>query len=125
MGRQIKATGGAIVPEKNHWYLINFEWTGRKWKYRLIEEIRGILDVKTFNNSHRILLERCEYNDAKKTLEVSLAINRNTKETNRIHDSKSSRVLRSHQNRKTDKRQSMVRGRSDDNENTGVPNWVN
>ena len=29
----IRATGGAIVPEKSHWYLIDFVWTHGHWRY--------------------------------------------------------------------------------------------
>jgi hypothetical protein len=28
----LKATGGALVPSKSYWYLINFVWTGEHWK---------------------------------------------------------------------------------------------
>ena len=28
-----RTTGGAIVPEKSHWYLIDFVWKDGKWKY--------------------------------------------------------------------------------------------
>jgi hypothetical protein len=27
----LKATGGALVPEKSYWYLIDFVWTGKQW----------------------------------------------------------------------------------------------
>ena len=27
----LRATGGALVPEKSYWYLINFVWTGDRW----------------------------------------------------------------------------------------------
>jgi hypothetical protein len=29
----IRATGGAIVPEKSHWYLIDFKWQQGNWRY--------------------------------------------------------------------------------------------
>jgi hypothetical protein len=29
----ICATGGALVPSKSHWYLIDFTWNGKLWKY--------------------------------------------------------------------------------------------
>ena len=30
----LRATGGAIVPEKSFWYLIGFQWTEGKWQYK-------------------------------------------------------------------------------------------
>ena len=30
----MEVTGGAIAPEKFWWYLIDFEWSGGKWKYK-------------------------------------------------------------------------------------------
>jgi hypothetical protein len=38
----LKATGGAIVPEKTFWYLIDFTWNGGEWRYKLVEECQGI-----------------------------------------------------------------------------------
>lgn len=29
----LRVTGGAIVPEKSHWYLVNFKWAQGNWKY--------------------------------------------------------------------------------------------
>jgi hypothetical protein len=30
----LKATGGAIVPDKAFVFVINFKWVGGKWKYK-------------------------------------------------------------------------------------------
>lgn len=30
----LRATGGALVPSKSHWYLIDFCWANGKWNYR-------------------------------------------------------------------------------------------
>jgi hypothetical protein len=32
----LRATGGAIVPEKSHWYLIDFIWDKGIWQYKTI-----------------------------------------------------------------------------------------
>jgi hypothetical protein len=37
----LKATGGALVPEKSNWYLIDFVWKGEKWRYATKEDIPG------------------------------------------------------------------------------------
>jgi hypothetical protein len=37
----IKATGGALVPEKSFWYLIDFKWSKGKWRYATVEETSG------------------------------------------------------------------------------------
>jgi hypothetical protein len=42
----LKATGGALVPEKSYWYLIDFKWHNGAWKYSTMEEIPFDLTVK-------------------------------------------------------------------------------
>jgi hypothetical protein len=34
----LKATCGAIVPEKTFWYLIDFSWSAGNWHYKMIED---------------------------------------------------------------------------------------
>ena len=34
----IRAMVGAIVPEKSHWYLVNFKWENDTWRYATIDE---------------------------------------------------------------------------------------
>ena len=34
----IRATGGAIVPEKSHWYLVDFKWQNDIWRYATVDE---------------------------------------------------------------------------------------
>jgi hypothetical protein len=35
----LKATGGALVPNKSHWYLIDFVWKNNEWKYVLTANV--------------------------------------------------------------------------------------
>ena len=49
----LRATGGAIVPEKRYWYLIHFFWNGKKWKYRSIEKMPGNINIRTVNGNNR------------------------------------------------------------------------
>ena len=34
----IKATGGALVPDKSYWYLLDFEWKRGEWRYATEDE---------------------------------------------------------------------------------------
>jgi len=40
------AMGGALVPEKSFWYLIDFRWQGSKWKYAKYKTEPGELLMK-------------------------------------------------------------------------------
>jgi hypothetical protein len=37
----LKATGGALVPEKTYWYLIDFTWAAGQWSYKTISDSPG------------------------------------------------------------------------------------
>jgi hypothetical protein len=41
----LRATGGALVPAKSHWYLIDFVWTGKLWQYRTCDKMPGKLSI--------------------------------------------------------------------------------
>jgi len=41
----LKATGGELVPEKCFWYLINFKWLNKQWKYKTSQELPGLLSI--------------------------------------------------------------------------------
>lgn len=34
----LHATGGAVVPSKSFWYLVDFTWTRSEWRYKTIDE---------------------------------------------------------------------------------------
>jgi hypothetical protein len=42
----LKATGGAIVPEKSHWNLIDFAWENGNWRYKSIDESPATLQIR-------------------------------------------------------------------------------
>jgi len=42
----IWATGGAIVPEKSHWYLIDFTWSKGTWAYVNSADLPAVLYVR-------------------------------------------------------------------------------
>jgi len=41
----LKATGGALVPTKCFWYLINFKWLNNKWQYVTSQQHPGNLSI--------------------------------------------------------------------------------
>ena len=68
----ICATGGAIVPEKSHWYLVSFDWTGSDWKYSSTAHTPYEVTVRNADGI-RIPLPRMESSEATMTLGVFLA----------------------------------------------------
>ncbi len=83
----IRATGGALVPEKSYWYLIQQEWkkVNRKWGwfYCSIDEAPGELTLRDHLGQHQPL-ERLNPNIAKETLGVWTTIDGNM-EQNKLH----------------------------------------
>jgi hypothetical protein len=75
----LKATGGALVPEKSFWYLIDFEWNNGVWRYSKVEEIPFEL---TMNDKDEIrhVLTRLPVNEARRSLGCRSAPDGNTKE---------------------------------------------
>jgi hypothetical protein len=72
----IRATGGAPVPSKSHWFLIDFLWTGKQWRYRTIEELPGDVSVLD-KDGKRTILERHDPSTATETLGVWQAMDGN------------------------------------------------
>ena len=42
----LRATGGAIVPEKSYWYLVDFQWKQGEWRYAMKEEAPAMVYVR-------------------------------------------------------------------------------
>jgi len=68
----LKATCGAIVPEKTVWWLVSFKWSGTTWEYASIHDCPGELLVNDISNQRKIItrIDACE---AYETLGVFLA----------------------------------------------------
>jgi hypothetical protein len=79
----LKATGGALVPEKSYWYLIDFVWTGDRWRYATKDDMPGDISINNVDDSGREVLNRYEALEAKKTLGVYLAMDGNNQEETR------------------------------------------
>jgi hypothetical protein len=60
----LKATGGAIVPEKSHWYLIDFIWDKGVWQYKTIEESPANIQIQDCTGTTKIP-ERLEISKAR------------------------------------------------------------
>lgn len=70
--RGLHATGGAIVPSKTHWYLVDFKWDNGKWAYCSIEDAPAELKVRDCDGVTQTL-ERLPVTEARRTLGVRLA----------------------------------------------------
>jgi hypothetical protein len=68
----LKATCGAIVPEKTAWWLVSFRWAGSSWHFASLQECLGDIYVNDINNSRKQLC-RLEPNQAYETLGVFIA----------------------------------------------------
>ena len=75
----LRATGGAIVPEKSHWYMIDFVWKDGSWRYASLEETNFELQVKDCEG-HLKTIELLAASDARRTLGVRLAPDGNNDE---------------------------------------------
>ena len=72
----LRATGGALVPAKSHWYLVDFVWSGATWRYARIDETPAELHVRDqFGQVQK--LERLEVSEARRTLGVRIAMDGN------------------------------------------------
>jgi hypothetical protein len=68
----LKATGGALVPPKCHWFFIDFHWHQGHPRYKTIAQLPGDLTMHN-HNGQRITIERLEPNTATKSLGVFVA----------------------------------------------------
>ncbi len=68
----LRATGGALVPTKCFWYLMDFSWTNNKWRYCNRVQSPGELVVKD-DSQHSVQIPRLETFEARRTLGVRLA----------------------------------------------------
>lgn len=45
----LSATGGALSPRKSFWYLINYMWMGKEWRYRTAKEMPASITMADGN----------------------------------------------------------------------------
>jgi ribonuclease HI len=83
----LRTTGGALVPSKSYWYLIDFIWTGKEWKYASLEDVPGDITIRSVDGSGRETLKRHEVDHAEETLGVFLAMDgNNVKECKKLRE---------------------------------------
>jgi hypothetical protein len=68
----IRATGGAIEPDKSSWYLIDFVWHQGKWTYVTIDDCPGELTVLDLKGVQKVL-QGLPVSHAECTLGIRLA----------------------------------------------------
>ena len=74
----LTVTGGELAPEKLWCYLVDFIWTGTKWRYRSIAEMPAEFTL-TDKDGNRHPLVRLEVSEGRKSLGVYIAVDRNEK----------------------------------------------
>jgi hypothetical protein len=79
----VRATGGALVPSKSYWYLLDFLWKSGKWQYRSISNMPGDISIRGVDGV-RVTLERLEPSEARGTLGVFIAMDGNWREEVRV-----------------------------------------
>jgi len=68
----LRTTGGALVPDKCFWYLIDQQWEDGKWQYQSKTSTTG--DIKVVDATGKLhTIPRLEVTEAQRTLGVRLA----------------------------------------------------
>jgi len=68
----LRAMGGALVPEKCFWYLVDFENKNNKWRYKTITQALG--EINLLDTAwHQSVIQRLRPSEARQTLGVQLA----------------------------------------------------
>jgi hypothetical protein len=70
----LRASGGALVPDKSYWYLIHFTFKNNQWRYDSIEDTPGTLTIRDVSGLNRVMLDRLEVYEARETLGVFIAM---------------------------------------------------
>jgi hypothetical protein len=65
----LKATGGALGPDKSYWYLVSFNWCGGQWRYAPVIDIPDIIYMKDIKEV-RQAVHRIDVHQAEETLGV-------------------------------------------------------
>lgn len=64
----IRATGGALDPNKTHWYLMDFTWKNELWKYALKDDTNELTMLDS--EGHRVVIQQQPVTKGMKTLGV-------------------------------------------------------
>ena len=67
----IRASGGALDPDKSHWYLIDFLWKDGKWRLARKNDTLTELRIRDSITGHKVVIDRLEVNEARTALGVN------------------------------------------------------
>jgi hypothetical protein len=67
----LRTSGGALVPSKSHWYLVDFKWKKGPWRYCTIADCPGDISMG-YNAGERVTLERVEVSATRKSLGIMI-----------------------------------------------------
>ena len=70
----LRASGGALVPDKSYWYLIHFTFQNNRWRYTSIEDTPAKITIRDVSGLTRVELDRLEVFEARETLGVYIAM---------------------------------------------------
>jgi hypothetical protein len=73
----LRASGGALVPDKSYWYLIHFTFQNNRWRYESIDENPARITIRDVSGLTRVELDRLEVFEARETLGVYIAMDGN------------------------------------------------
>ncbi len=71
----LRATGGALVPRKSFWYLLDYTWENNLWKSKSIEDLDEIPINILDPNGIETNLQQLEVTEARETLGIYLSLN--------------------------------------------------
>jgi hypothetical protein len=81
----LRATGGALVPEKSHRYLIDFVWSNDQWHYITKTQVPADLTIRDAEGTRHVL-HRCNPHESNETLGIHIAMDGNwTDEIEYLH----------------------------------------
>ena len=87
----LRASGGALVPEKSHWYLLQFRWDSEgRVRYATCDEEPATLSVRGPDGTIKPL-ERLDPAEARRTLGVRIALDGNNNEEVKFRMSQASK----------------------------------
>jgi len=73
----LRETGGELVPEKFFWYLIDFKWSNKQWRYKTTSQLPGQLSMEQYTG--KFVIPQLEPADTRSILGVCIALDRNEK----------------------------------------------
>jgi hypothetical protein len=71
-GGGLRVSGGALVPSKSHWYLVDFKWRNGSWRYCTVADNPGELSMRG-HMGNRVHLDRVEVLEARRSLGLMIA----------------------------------------------------